>query len=95
VATVGVTYKSKAPAGGGSVKKKADIDKKSLTFDANDSASRSEPKGSHVLDWFIEGPKGTKYTIAITAPPESVWSHSATLGSDGKDAGLKEFPVDS
>ena len=95
MATVGVTYKSTAPSGGGHVKKKADIDNKNLKFDQNDSASRSEPKGQHVLDWFIEGPKGTKYTIAITAPPESVWSHSATLGANGQDAGLKEFPVNS
>ena len=95
VATVAVTYKSTVPTGGGKVKKKADIDKRNLTFDEQDHASKSEPKGQHVLDWFIEGPKGTKYTIAITSPPESVWSHSATLGADGKDAGLKEFPVNS
>jgi hypothetical protein len=93
MATVHVSFTSQST---GAVQKQANIDNVNLTFDQNGHASMQVTKGSHVLEWFIKGRVGTTYAIAITAPPEAVWAHPATtLGAGGKDAGLKQFSVNS
>ena len=43
----------------------------------------------HPLQWFVRGDQGATYTVGIVAPPKATFSHSGTLDSTGRDAGIQ------
>ena len=48
----------------------------------------------HVLQYYVIGNPTTKYTVAITAPPEAKGTWSATLDARRQDANQVWFWVD-
>jgi hypothetical protein len=73
---------------------KLNIDGKPISASGG-TASKNLPGGrEHALQWWIKGPNGTKYTVAITAPPEAATKYTATFNKDGEDANQLWFWLD-
>jgi hypothetical protein len=49
--------------------------------------------GTHILTYVVVMPPGTQVTLGITTPPESKWSRTQVVPSDGIIAGAKKFSV--
>jgi hypothetical protein len=47
----------------------------------------------HVIDYFVRGQTGGRYSVAITSPVESRLSRSGTLDADQMDVGHAYFFV--
>jgi len=70
----------------------ARIDDEPLKF-KDGKASRDVEAGIHFLQYFVLGPPGTTYRIAITSPAQSKWERKGAVPGDGLTAGSKKFVV--
>jgi hypothetical protein len=69
------------------------IDGQILTFDGNGQATGQGTPGNNSLTWVVLGGANSTYTIAITSPGSAVFSHTGTLDSSMKDAGVHWFSI--
>jgi len=59
------------------------------------TSTRALPAGPNLLEWYVRGAPGSKYTIEITEPAEALMTYSGTLDGAQKDSGQIQFEVES
>jgi hypothetical protein len=52
-----------------------------------------ETHTEYIVQWFVQGPKGSKYTVIISNPREAEFQLTQTLGNSGKDFGGFRFTL--